>query len=153
MNFAWKDNSRIKLDPIKVGQELTRLQTQSGGFTPQAVVDAASDPSSPLHDGFEWDDAAAAAQHRLDQARYLIRMLVIVEDRQHQPIRAFVSVTPAERGTIYQDIGTVFRDEYLRKQALDQARKELESFRRKYSDLTELADVLQAADRALAVGE
>lgn len=36
------------------------------------VLDAARDPSSPLHPKFEWDDTVAAEAHRLEQARQLI---------------------------------------------------------------------------------
>lgn len=44
-----------------------------GHITPEHVVEEASDERSPLHDLFEWDDAAAAHQHRLDLAREVIR--------------------------------------------------------------------------------
>lgn len=55
-----------------------------GRLTPDAVVAAASDPQSPLHNRFEWDDSKAAHQFRLEQARTLIRgvkMLVTTETR------------------------------------------------------------------------
>ena len=152
MKHGWKAGSRIKLDANEVGQELARLQAQNQGLTPQAVVEAAKNPASPLHGGFEWDDSVAAEQYRLDQARYLLRMLVIVEGRPSNPIRAYVSIRQAD-GPTYEDIATVLLDENLRKQALVQAYRDLEAFRRKYKDLSELADVLQAADRTLASGE
>jgi hypothetical protein len=37
------------------------------------VVEAARDPNSPLHSAFTWDDAEAAEQYRLAQARVLLR--------------------------------------------------------------------------------
>lgn len=52
---------------------LTLAEAHGGRLTPEAVVEAASDPDSPLHSAFTWDDAEAAHQHRLDQARFLIR--------------------------------------------------------------------------------
>lgn len=55
-----------------------------GRLTPEDVLAAARDKSSPLHDSFEWDDDAAAHAYRLDQARGLIRrvrVFVTVADK------------------------------------------------------------------------
>ena len=152
MHFAWKEPARVKLDPNAVGQELTRIQNDQG-LTPEAVVEAARCPDSPLHGGFEWDDSVAAAQYRLDQARYLLRMVVVVEGEHQPPIRAFVSVTNADNQRVFQDIGTVLSDVYLREQALGQAMRDLRAFQKKYRDLEELTEVLAAAGRLLASGE
>lgn len=57
---------------------------QSGRLTADRVVSAASDPGSPLHDHFEWDDEKAGHAYRLEQARRLIRsvqVVVTIEDR------------------------------------------------------------------------
>lgn len=57
-----------------VESRLEKLSRLNGGrLTPQAVVDDARDPASPLHERFEWDDSTAAHQYRLSQARELIR--------------------------------------------------------------------------------
>jgi hypothetical protein len=42
-------------------------------LTPAAVVEAARPARSPLHDYFNWDDRAAAASYREEQARNLIQ--------------------------------------------------------------------------------
>lgn len=63
---------------------LKALERQ-GRLTPDEVLAAARDQASPLHDSFEWDEAKAAHAHRLDQARSLIRsvmVVVTVEDRK-----------------------------------------------------------------------
>lgn len=44
-----------------------------GRLSPDIVVAAAIDPTSPLHSKFEWDDTEAAKEHRRNQARALIR--------------------------------------------------------------------------------
>lgn len=49
------------------------LADSQGTVTPDSVVAAAKNPNSVLHDHFEWNDARAAHQHRLEIARYLIR--------------------------------------------------------------------------------
>jgi hypothetical protein len=67
-----------------VGPELDRLaSTFPSGLTPAAVLDRASTRGTPLYEWdqdtgyFEWDDVAAAEAHREEQARLLIRSVVI----------------------------------------------------------------------------
>lgn len=80
------------LDATEVALELERLGSASGGdLTPEAVVAAASHPSSPLHAGFVWDDTEAARLYRLNEAR---RMLRAIEVRylDRTPIPVYVHV-------------------------------------------------------------
>lgn len=56
--------------------------TRGGLITPDAVVRAARSPSSPLHALFTWDNRKAAHAHRLNEARMLIRsVMVTVSER------------------------------------------------------------------------
>ena len=52
---------------------LALAELHQGRVTPEIVVEAARDPASPLHSAFTWDDAQAAHEHRLAQARVLLR--------------------------------------------------------------------------------
>ena len=72
--------------------ELEAIEREHGGITPALVVDAASDEDSALHEWFEWDDSAAAHAHRLAQARQLIRVVYVRDDKQ-QKGPAFYHVT------------------------------------------------------------
>lgn len=68
-----------------IAAELKKIEDAAGRLTPEAVVDVASDPASPLHEQFEWDDSEAAHKYRIEQARTLIRsvkVLVQVEERR-----------------------------------------------------------------------
>lgn len=56
----------------KMRDKLAQIEERDGRLTPAAVVEEAKSPRSVLHRMFEWDDAKAAYQHRLDQARTLI---------------------------------------------------------------------------------
>ncbi|HAZ61006.1 MAG TPA: hypothetical protein DCY89_05470 [Gammaproteobacteria bacterium] len=58
--------------------ELSRIADATGALTPALVVEAATDPESPLHDAFDWDDSAAAHKYRLVQARSMIRSVRFV---------------------------------------------------------------------------
>lgn len=67
---------------------LAQLEKRDGRLTPEAVVEDAKKPGSPLRAGFPdariWDDTWAAHQHRLHAARALIarvRFEVTVVDR------------------------------------------------------------------------
>jgi hypothetical protein len=57
--------------------ELEALRSEDGLLRPETIVAAARDSASPLHNHFEWDDAAAAQIYRIAQARALIRQVKI----------------------------------------------------------------------------
>ena len=132
-----------------LGQEIERLRRRRGHLTAQLVVDAASDPASRLHGEFEWDDTAAAAAYRLDQAAYLLRAIVIVREPQNgdpRIVRAFVHLQDDEAGPIYTSISVAMGDPAMREQVLRRAWQELEGWRRRYSEYDELAKVFSAID-------
>jgi len=62
---------------------LQRLADRNQGrLEPDTVVKAASNPRSPIHDRFTWDDTEAAQKLRIIEARALIRSVkLVVVDR------------------------------------------------------------------------
>ncbi len=60
-----------------VESEINFLLETHGKVEQQQIIERARDPQSPLHDIFEWDDTTAAIEHRLLQARQLIRVIVL----------------------------------------------------------------------------
>jgi hypothetical protein len=63
---------------------LDAIEQATGRLTPDLVVKTAKNPNHILHWCFNWNDAAAAHQHRLDTARDLIssvRVFIEHEDR------------------------------------------------------------------------
>lgn len=72
--------------------ELERIRKNGGGeLTAGAVVNDARPPDSRLHPLFEWDDAKAGEQFRENQARRVIRAIVIVREEQ-APAPAYLNV-------------------------------------------------------------
>ena len=74
-----------KLDVLAA--EIAALKDSDGRVTPEAVLKAAESESSPLHAYFEWDNDVAAHEHRLNQARDLIRQVrftITYEDRSYK---------------------------------------------------------------------
>ena len=116
------------------------------------VSDDVAGSSSRLQEGgqlvVEGDDAVAAEKYRLHEARRIACHLVIEQEpsedgKPKEPVRFFHQ---AVNGTGYRPTEIIYRniDEY--QQLLDTARAELRAFQKKYSRLTELADVFGAIE-------
>jgi len=68
-----------KIENEAVKSALEDIAGANGGLlTPAAVVAAAKDKDSPLHDYFEWSGPKAAHAWRIEQARTLIRSIRVV---------------------------------------------------------------------------
>lgn len=155
--FAYRPGFRPfgKVAPQIVGEHLEVLQAATGGeVRPSQVVEDARGGNSPLHPMFEWDDAQAAEQHRLDQARHLLRGVVIVyrktEDENEPPktVNAFVRFArPNENEGSYISISAAMSDDAKRAELLRRAWSEMQSWRRRYSDLTEFAGLFNAIEQ------
>lgn len=134
--------------PVVVA-ELRRLANECGGMlSPENVVSAASSPTSPLHKYFEWDDTEAARRYRLSQAQEILRITVeyLPVDGKREPVRVFVSLT-TDRGSgkgSYRITADVASDEQLYAQLLQDAKDDIDVFRKKYSRLKEMEPVLRA---------
>lgn len=134
----------------RVIEELKRIAAENDGLLqPEAVVERARPASSPLHNKFTWDDSEAARQHRIWQARQLIRVSVEVLEASGESFDVFVSLSPdreRESGG-YRVVAQVLSDTNMRAQMLADALSELESFREKYRKLQELDEVFSAIGR------
>ena len=148
--YGWRPGSRIGIDAQAAGKEMAQVEKREGRLTPDLVLERARSANSALHPHFEWDDAAAADQHRLTQAGELIRSITVDISRSNvepaQPVRAFVSVERDDERS-YVSTTTAMSDVQLRRQVLERAWAELLAVRRKYGDLKELASVFEAMDR------
>lgn len=148
MRYEWAVGSRIVgLHADDVGRRLTELQRRDGHVTAESVVEDARPVDSPLHPAFEWDDEIAAEEYRKDQARCLIRSVVIrdVTPEQSNPVRAFVMGTAAYTSTV-----VAMQRQSEREVVLRRARRELEQWRRRYEYLEEFADIIAAIDDSQA---
>lgn len=128
-----------------VADALRQLHDQHHGLTPVLVVNTARDPQHPLHGHFEWDDARAGEQYRLQQARSLIRSFKVVyrDDGQEQrKVRAYVS-TVSEAGPVYRATEEVLSDDFSRELLMRGLQRDLNTLRRKYGHLEEFAALVQ----------
>jgi len=121
---------------------------------PEQVVTFARDPETKLHKHFEWDDTAAAEKYRVDQARQLIRVVVTTLPNSKREVQIYCSLPDDQHnGGGYRVQRDVMADMTMRAFRLAAARREMELFAAKYSDLTELAPIIAAfADAGGAKG-
>lgn len=140
----------MKYDHSAIRAELERLKVD-GIIRPDDVVSAAESEESPLHSWFEWDDGEAAQQYRLDQARKLLRVYVVMDTPESNPVRALVSLTTDRRnGGGYRTVADVMSDDALRAQMLHDALTQLRNMQDRYRNLQALSGVWKAVDAAEA---
>lgn len=151
--------STIDLELIRT--HLAAIAARNGGIlSPESVVSDASDPSSPLHDEFEWDDGAAGEMFRMLQANALIRRVKLTLVREDIKTKA-ISVTtvrayqsrPSMRtrdGGGYEPIEAIMSDQEKRDELLASVLRELQAYRKRYGALAALSGVWDAIDAAVS---
>lgn len=152
MEYKWKPGTRAKIKAQVAGDELESIRKGNDGLlTPQVVLEQASDPESPIHDGFEWDDSTAANLHREQEARLMINHLTVTisEVPGSEPTRAFVSIR-VDDSPRYTSIQVALATPELRKQVLDKALKEARAWQDRYNEYEELTSVFAAISEASA---
>ena len=144
MTYKFAEGSIHSVSAQIVGPILNQMG-EEGRLTPKNVVDEARPEGSPLHPEFEWDNEIAAEKWREKQAQLLIAHTIIIEEGSSQnPVRAFhVTVEKSH----YEPISLILKDESKRSVLLENAKRELISFKKKYASLTELAKVFDAIDQ------
>ena len=87
-------------------------ERHDGKLTPDLVVGAARDPASPIHDRFTWDDSEAAAKHRQNEARALIRSVKVEVRTDFFSVSAPAFVRDPEAGQAqgYTSLGRLRND-------------------------------------------
>lgn len=151
MIYKWKSGARAPVSAQVAGEVCERMSA-NGELTPKALVDASRPEDAPLHKAFEWDDQKAAERYRESQAAYIIRSIEVKREDVKEPVRAFYTVpTAGEQSFQYHSVDAILRSTDSRESLLEAAKRELEAFTRKYDQLVELAEVIEAAERLLSV--
>lgn len=145
--YEWSSGAYAKVAPEVAGAVFEELE-KGKGLTAPNLVDASRPEDAPLHKEFEWDDAIAAEKYRENRARLLINHLHIrmeeVEDAP--PIRAYVSLKTDDNRK-YESVPMILKNPQKTTALFDMAMRELESFQRKYSNLTEFARIFEEIER------
>lgn len=142
MVYKWKIDGLYSVPAQEAGQELERIYQTRGKMDPADIVDESRPDDALLHTCFEWRDDVAAERWREQQARGICRCLITkaetVEGKQME-VRAFFSVEKT-----YHPISVVVKSADKTAELLASAMKELEAFKAKYQDLSQLAQVIEA---------
>lgn len=137
-------------------ERLAALYDKHRQLTPEIVVRDARKPSSPLHSEFEWDPAAAHEIYLIDRARAIIRAAYIelnLGDDAPVKTREYVSVPMSEPfddtskpRRAYVRVTDALSVSDTREALLQDAIRDLNAFRRRYAQLSEMAKVIKVID-------
>ena len=144
MTFEWKPGSRFKVDANTAGAVCEQLEA-AGNLSAKSLLDVSRPEDAPLHSEFEWNDSIAAEKFREEQARCIIRHLVVrLDEKPNEQVRGFFRIEQTVQQS-YTNVTTILTQRDLRSQLIQQALEEMAAFQRKYSTLTELAIIFEAA--------
>lgn len=144
--YEWREG--IPKPPVSAevfGEVVERIEAMRGAVKAADIVEEAARPGSPIRDLFEWRDEKAAESFRRDQARHYLRSLVIVRVKTKEgptvSHRAYY-VTKQDDKRGYRGVTRIMSDADLKAQVLDEAKRELESFVKKFSSIIALSAYL-----------
>lgn len=146
---------RVKKSELdKIASELETIESRDGTLHPENVVEyAKKHKRSVLHKQFEWDDNAAAAAYRLEQARSIIRVYVKVierpDDGKQVVVANYISMSD-HRGQGYENVVTVLEDDGRREVLLMDTIRRLTSIK-EVRLFSELDGVSQAIEKVVQV--
>jgi hypothetical protein len=151
MKYRYNGPAAIKVKAHIVADEITQLiESNNGAIIPETVVRAARPKRSRLHKCFEWDDKKAAKLYRVEQAKHILRA-VIVEyetDDENCPtveVRAFPNIE-TDGGNYYTTMARVAEDEEMSEQLENQIYRDLCFMRKKHKNIKRFSQVWQAVD-------
>jgi hypothetical protein len=133
--YSWSKHYAV--EATVVGEIVRKAKTA------ERLLEVASDPKSPIHGQFEWDDSRAAKQYRLVQARVMIASLnveVINKSGKSQSVTAFVKVS--DRGGHY--VPTMEADEDDLSSAEAECLQQMSAFKSKWKGLEFARDVIDS---------
>ncbi len=157
-DVVWTKGSRMSGDAFGCYKELESIKRKNKGvLKPNAIVDRAVNADNILHPIFTWDDSEAAVKFRAEQARKLVRSIMVIrkdkKDTVSRPERMYTSVSssPVKETTnkVYVGIDEALSDPIMRDEVLSRAIREALAYRKKYAELSELAKVFTAIDETL----
>lgn len=145
MVYEWKVPI-YQIPAQEAGGELERITNKFGVLTPELVVEESRSETAVLHSCFEWDDQKAANKYRVVQAHQILRTITarIPSNEGTEPVavRAFVHIDGN-----YESVAKAIAVPDMYQSLLNDAMKEMESFRQKYRTIQELSSVILAMEK------
>lgn len=145
----WREGSTKKAKASDALAQILALEEKNEGpVEAKDLVEDSRNPKAALHSDFEWNDDKAAGHYRENQARNIIRSLIVNVasdtdlDGEGLVINVFDS---APSGPGYRQTLEIIKSDE-RHLLLEYAKSELSRFRSKYGTLIELARVIDQID-------
>lgn len=126
--------------------QLMEVRRRYGALNAENTVEYATDPDSPLHTEFEWDNESAGHEHRLSQARKLIISIEFTyRDRggQRKRLRDFTSVPGPQGKMVYEPTAEVAEDPLIRRMVMADLRRDWEAFKARYERYAEFFEIIE----------
>ena len=129
-------------DPQKIGEYIEGVEEKEGKIDPKRLVELAKDRENIMHEMFLWDDSLAAQKFREHEARKILGNLkvTIIEAKVDQ-VRAFVNIRDNGNST-YKSMEIVMNTPKDLDYVISQAKRELQSFTKKYAKYKKLKGVV-----------
>lgn len=163
--YKWAENYRGVVQPEVVAAEVEKLWTTKGEIRPDDLIERSRPADSPIHDLFTWDDADAAQKYRLEEARHVLRSLVVAQQtddgRTVNPQRLIVKLMHRRNESVegksevlrhavephvYLPAAAVMADDDARNYYVRMAFLEAWSWRQRYKNIAKLAAIHAAID-------
>lgn len=141
---------------LLVQQLAQRIYDEKGEITASGLVAAARPKDEPARAAFEWDNKKCGDEHRLNQARRYLRIIVVntpePEPLAHIPVSISVRQDGDREGT-YKPLSIVVQDldEFTR--ALSEARQRVSAAQRAVRQLQAAAEKSDRPERAVMVAQ
>lgn len=145
--YSWSAGRHPAVSAQKVGQWLETLPDRR----PQTILEASRAKKSPVHEYFwKLDNQEAAREHRLLLARLMLASLtidVVIYDRKKPRTIQARAIMHSSGDGDYDYTDVAMGDPTKREYVLSQALVELQTTKRRYQHLSELAVVFSAINR------
>ena len=145
--------TRYAVPAQQAGEYMEMIRRQRGQLTPAILLEESRSEDALLHNCFEWNDTEAAEKYRLNQSRLFIANIkvTVLDDggtKKAECVRAFVNVSDQSHreSGVFVPIMEAISNRDSRDAVLQNAIRELEQFKNKYSSLYELSKVFDAID-------
>jgi hypothetical protein len=126
------------------------IYRRDGVCSPEAFVAEASDPSSPIHALFDWDDETAAHRWRLHRARTILGRFTIKIDDSRAPAYVSLSIDrDGQRRRGYVPTLDAMNDDEKAAQVLHDAAAGLSGWRRRLASFKQAEAAIKHLDSAI----
>ena len=149
--YRFREGPFKNRDAKKIGKYLEQLHEENNKhLTPDVLVEYASNPDSPIHEYFDWNNKSAAKKYRLQQARLILNSLKVQiisytngKITSRVEINEFTNIkSPDEKQLVYRITTEAMENQYERDYILRNAIREISIWRMKYERLKELSEII-----------